>query len=115
MLVCLRMVDPPDTELVMSPIIFNDFPLIWLGEEHIVFVYFEKGGQRVNKRPEITWTALDPSIFTIQTTSSGDSSTVTLTAAAVGETKLVATTASGHRAELEIRVADRDDHPIQWF
>ncbi|WP_437280850.1 hypothetical protein WME90_09930 [Sorangium sp. So ce375] len=111
-----RLIDPPDAELVMSPIIFNDYPLIWLGEEHTVFVYFLAGGRRTHEPLDVTWASLDPNVIAIRETERlGQSFGARLVGAAVGITKIVATTAAGHREELEIRVVDRSQIEIQWF
>jgi hypothetical protein len=111
-----RFVDPPDAELVMSKVIFNDYPLIWLGNEHTVFVQFRAGERVTNKPLDVTWTSLDPNVLPIvETFRNGQSQAATLRGAMPGLTSIVATTAAGHRAELEIQVVDRSKIEIQWF
>jgi hypothetical protein len=111
-----RFVDPPDATLVMSQVIFNDYPLIWLGNEHTVFVQF-RAGERVTDKPiEVTWTSLDPRVLPIvETFRNGQAQACTLRGATPGVTSIVATTSVGHRAELEIQVVDRSKIEIQWF
>ncbi len=60
-----RRVYPPDAELGMSQIIFNDYPMIWLGDEHTVFVYFLDGERRVDRVLDVTWISLDPTVLPI--------------------------------------------------
>jgi hypothetical protein len=111
-----RFIDPPDAELVMSSIIFNEYPLIWLGNEHTVFVQFRAGDRVTNKPLDVTWTSLDPEVLRIRETfRNGQSAAATLLGASPGTTTLVVTSRVGHRAELEIRVVDRSTIEIQWF
>jgi len=109
-------VSPPGPRAVMSRIVFNDVPLIWLGDEHTVFVTFHLGEAMLGKPPEVTWRSLDPAVLAIRGTSrNGSARSCTLFGAAPGETSIVATSQDGQRQELEVRVVDREKIEIQWF
>jgi hypothetical protein len=111
-----KLVAAPRPTPVMSKIIFNGYPLIWLGEDASVFVYFLVGEQRLDRALDVTWTSLDPSVLSILETGPNiQSATARLLGASPGTTRIVATTKEGHREELEIRVVDRDSVEIQWF
>jgi hypothetical protein len=111
-----KLMTPPKPTPVMSKIIFHGYPLIWLGEDAFVFVYFLVGEQRLDEPLDVTWTSLDPSVLSIREAGrQGQSVMASLVGASPGITRIVATTQEGHREELEIRVVDRDSVEIQWF
>lgn len=112
-----KLVAAPKPLPVMSKIAFHGgYPLIWLGEEETVFVYFLVGERRLDKPLDVTWTSLDPSVLAIrQAERQGQSVVARLAGASPGTTKIVATTQEGHHEELEIRVVDRDGIEIQWL